>query len=112
MAVKQTWFRARLNLLFWLVCSRKLDRLTAAKRGKRTYISFFTLSFRAGVYGTKTGGDLRKIYLPFSIAQPRKLQRLTAAKRGKNNILPKSIPLTLFVRYFSAFFFLKFAFYL
>ena len=31
------------------------------KRGKRTYISFFTLSFRAGVYGTKTGMDLRKI---------------------------------------------------
>ncbi|PWM70091.1 MAG: hypothetical protein DBX61_00380, partial [Clostridiales bacterium] len=31
------------------------------KRGKRTYISFFTLSFRAGVYGTKTGMVSRKI---------------------------------------------------
>ena len=68
------------------------------KRGKRTYISFFTLSFRAGVYGTKTGMDLRKIYLPFSIARLRKLQRLTAAKRRKNNILPQSVPLTPFAR--------------
>ena len=37
------------------------------------------LSFRAGIYGTKTGMFSRKIILLFLIARPRKLERHFAA---------------------------------
>ena len=40
------------------------------------------LSFRAGIYGTKTGMFSRKIILLFLIARPRVLQRRFAAKRA------------------------------
>ncbi|PWM69113.1 MAG: hypothetical protein DBX61_02225, partial [Clostridiales bacterium] len=58
--------------------------LSEKSGAKELNFSCFTLSFRAGVYGTKMGMDLRKIYLPFSIACPRKLVRLTAAAKRKN----------------------------
>ena len=86
--------------------------LSEKSGAKELNFSCFTLSFRAGVYGTKMGMDLRKIYLPFSIACPRKLERLIAAKRGKNNVLPQSVPLTPFARHFAAFFFfIRYGFY-
>ena len=77
------------------------------KRGKRTYISFFTLSFRAGVYGTKTGMDLRKIYCLFRLldrknwggSQPQSVGKIKFY-RNVSHSLRSSDTLRLFYFYF------------
>ena len=92
----------KINVLFYFACPRVLQRLTAVKRRKRT--KCYSLSLCGGIYAAQTGqGFAKNKICLFYFACPRVLQRLTAAKRGKNNVLPQSIPLTPFVRYFAAF---------
>ena len=72
----------KMKLVIFTCLSAKLQRRFAAREycsgaspppaflseksgAKELNFSCFTLSFRAGVYGTKMGMDLRKIYLPF-----------------------------------------------
>ena len=57
--------------------------LSEKSGAKELDFSCFTLSFRAGIYGTKTDTVSRNIYFALISLLSAKLQRRFAAKRGK-----------------------------
>ena len=72
----------KINVPFPFAYLRVLQRLTAAKRGKRT--KCYSLSLCGGIYAAQTEqGFAKNEICLFQFARPRKLQRLTAAKRRK-----------------------------
>ena len=80
MAVKWVWICQRQAYYFYLLGSKNCSGLQPQSRAKELDFSCFTLSFRAGIYGTKTGMVSRKMKLVIFTCLSAKLQRRFAAR--------------------------------